>query len=110
MKDHALVIDYKYCDGCNSCILACRNAHKLPLDQWGIKVMEVKPEKLDGKWMWNYIPYVSPLCDLCEERVQEGKDPACVHHCLSQCMEMVALEDLPARLKELGEDVLVYTR
>ena len=73
MKDHALVIDYKYCDGCNSCILACRNAHKLPLDQWGIKVMEVKPEKLDGKWMWNYIPYVSPLCDLCEERVQEGK-------------------------------------
>ena len=104
----ALVIDYKYCDQCNSCIIACKNEKNLEGDEWGIKVQEIGPEMIDGKWMWNYLPYVSNRCDLCEERVAEGKKPSCVQHCLSACMELVELEKLPKRLEELDDTVAVY--
>ena len=45
------------------------------------------PVKMRGEWLWDYVPVPSDLCDLCEERVSQGKKPACVHHCLAQCME-----------------------
>ena len=50
----------------------------------------------------------SSLCDLCESRLEEGKKPACVHHCLAKCMEAVPLEEVPVRLAELGDGVAVF--
>jgi Fe-S-cluster-containing dehydrogenase component len=104
----ALLIDYKYCDGCNSCVVACKKEKGLSGDDWGIAVKEIGPEKIDGKWMWNFLPYLSNHCDLCKSRVDEGKEPACVHHCLSACMELVALDELPMRMDALGETVACY--
>ena len=103
----ALVVDYKYCDGCNSCVVACRMEKGMAIDEWGIRLNEVGPEKIDGKWMWSFIPYLSKRCDLCEDRVAEGKKPACVHHCLSSCMYLVPLEQLGQKLEELGSEVEV---
>lgn len=60
------------------------------------------PVKMDDKWYWNYVPVPSALCDLCVDRIEEGKKPACAHHCLAQCMEAVAVEDLAKRMEELG--------
>lgn len=105
---NALLIDYKYCDQCNSCVVACKNEKHLVDQEWGIKIQEIGPELVDGKWMWNYLPYLSDRCDLCESRVAEGKQPACVHHCLSQCMELVSLDQLATRMEELGDTVAVY--
>ncbi len=102
---HALVIDYKYCTGCHSCEVACRQEKGISdVEQWGIRLAELGPERLGGEWYWNYVPVPSSLCDLCEERISGGKSPACVHHCLAKCMEAVALEDLPGRMEELGGD------
>lgn len=103
----ALVVDYKYCDGCNSCVVACRMEKGMTIDEWGIKLNEVGPEKVDGKWMWDFIPYLSKRCDLCADRVAEGKKPACVHHCLSSCMYLVPLDELGQKLDELGDEVEV---
>ena len=65
MKKHALIIDYKYCTGCHSCEIACRNEKQIKSqDEWGIKVTELGPEELGGKWYWNYVPVPSSLCDL----------------------------------------------
>lgn len=108
MSKKALLIDYKYCTGCHSCEIACRNEHDIPLDEWGIKVAEYGPIKMNGEWMWDYIPAISSWCDLCEDRLAEGKKPACAHHCLGQCMEVVALENLPKAMSEKGSDVVCY--
>ncbi len=103
MTTHALLIDYKYCTGCHSCELACRQEkHIEDVDQWGIKVAEFGPEMLEGKWYWDYVAVPSSICDLCADRIAEGKKPACVHHCLAKCMEAVTLEELPVRMAELG--------
>ena len=42
------------------------------------------------------------------DRIAEGKKPACVHHCLAKCMEAVPLEDVPARMAELGAGVTCF--
>lgn len=104
---NALIVDYKYCDGCNSCVVACRMEKELAVDEWGIKLNEVGPEKIDGKWMWNFIPYLSKRCDLCEERVENGEQAMCVKHCLSSCMYLVPLDQVGQKLQELGTDVEV---
>ena len=109
MKNYALVIDYKYCTGCHSCEVACRQEKQITdMEQWGIKFAEFGPVKMNGEWYWNYVPVPSSLCDMCEDRIAEGKKPACAHHCLAKCMEAVAIEDIPAKVKELGEGVAVF--
>jgi Fe-S-cluster-containing dehydrogenase component len=108
MSDNALVIDYKYCTGCHACELSCRNEHGIPLDQWGIKLAEMGPVKLDGKWMWNYVPVPSTLCDLCADRTAAGQKPSCVLHCLAQCIEVVPVSELSARVAELGNTVVTF--
>ena len=104
----ALVIDYKYCDQCNSCVVACKTEKGFEGDEWGIAIKEIGPEQIDGKWMWNYLPYLSDRCDLCAERRANGELPSCVKHCLSACMEVVPLDKLGERMEELGETVVCY--
>ena len=109
MKKHALIIYYKYCTGCHSCEVACRQEKAIASqEEWGVKLAEFGPERLAGAWYWNYVPVPSSLCDLCASRLEEGKAPACVHHCLAKCMEAVPLEELPRRMAELGDGVACF--
>lgn len=108
---NGLLIDYDYCTGCRSCEIACRNAHEetISKDQWGIKVLEEGPWNLGGDvWEWTYIPYPTHLCDLCAERVSEGKKPTCVHHCLALCMEYGSVEELTKKAEEFGRNAVLF--
>lgn len=106
---NALLINYQYCSGCHSCEIACKNEHNFDLGEWGIKLAEVGPFELkDGTFEWIYQPVPTKLCDLCVDRVSEGKKPACVHHCLAFCIEYGALEEMTRRADGIGERVSVY--
>lgn len=108
---NALLIDHEYCTGCRSCEVACRNAHADAIngDQYGIHVLEEGPWKLtEDKWEWEYVPFATHLCDLCADRVAEGKDPACVHHCLALCMYYGTAEEMVKKAEELGRDTILY--
>ena len=101
MSKYELVIDYKYCTGCHSCEVACRKEKALPMDQWGIKLTEQGPMRLDGgKVMWNFVPVPSDLCDVCADRMEAGRRPSCVVACLGACMLAVKLEDIPQAVAE----------
>ena len=108
MKQHALLIDYKYCTGCHSCELACSQEKKLGEEEWGIKVTEYGPYRLGDSWYWNYVPVPSSLCDLCLDRIQDDLKPACAHHCLAQCMEVVSVEKLSEALMEKGDTTVCF--
>jgi Fe-S-cluster-containing dehydrogenase component len=102
MAIEGLLINYEYCTGCYSCEVACRNEKELPLDAWGIKLTEIGPWELEPeKWEWDYVPVPTDHCDLCVDRVAEGKKPACAHHCLAQVMEFGTLQELAKRAREL---------
>ena len=108
MTQTALYIDYEFCSGCHSCEIACRNELELPVDAWGIKVLEDKPrQNPDGKWHWDYIAIPTELCDLCEERVASGELPSCVQHCQAKCLEYGTIEECAAKLAAKGNKAAV---
>ena len=108
MSKYAMLIEYKYCTGCHACEVSCRNTHNIPLNEWGIKINEMGPVKMQDKWLWDYVPVPSDLCDLCEERVEQGKQPSCMLHCLANCMELVPVEEVSAALSKKGNKTVVY--
>ena len=109
MSRNGLLIDYQWCTGCHSCEVACKNEHKIPSGQWGIKLTEVGPFKLDDdKIEWNYVACPTSLCDLCEDRVAKGEKPTCVHHCLGKCMEYGPLEELVKKAEGKGKKVAIF--
>ena len=82
---NGLLIDYNFCTGCHSCEMACKAEHgfdQLP----------------DGSWEYNFIPTPTDRCDLCAERVEEGRLPTCVHHCQGLCMYFGPVEDLARKM------------
>ena len=104
---HGLLIDYEYCTGCQSCEVACKEEHGYPVGKWGIRVLDDGPwEMEDGVFNWNKIPTPTDLCDLCADRVAEGREPSCVHHCLANVMYYGTLEELAKKLPEKSKQVL----
>ena len=60
-QKYALLVDYTYFSGNHAAEIACKEELGLPLDQFGIKEVEVGPfrkaEGSDGDaWEWFYIP------------------------------------------------------
>lgn len=105
---NALFLNYKYCSGCHSCELACRNELGLGLGEWGIKVHEDGPrQNKDGSWHWNYYAVPTELCDLCAERVAEGQQPSCVQTCLGSALHYGSVEECGKMLEEAGGRGLV---
>lgn len=105
MAHYGLLIDNEYCTGCHSCEVACKNEHDLPHGQWGIKVLELGPWKLaDGRhWEYRYIPVPTSYCDLCEDLVEAGDMPTCVHHCLADAIQFGPLDELAVKMEEKGK-------
>lgn len=109
---YALLIDYEFCSGCETCVVACKEEHDLPVGKWGIRVLD------DGPWQkndsgdqgncfnWNKIPVPTDLCDLCEERIAVGKRPTCVHHCQADVIRFGTLEEMAKEMARKPKQVL----
>lgn len=110
MNQYGILVDNEYCTGCHSCEVACKNEHDLLLGQWGIKLLELGPWKLpDGKrWEYRYVPVLSSQCDLCAERVADGKKPSCVHHCLADALVFGPLDELASKMAEKGKMASIF--
>ena len=104
---NGLLIDYEFCYGCHTCEAACKKEHNLPKGQWGIELHEMGPRLIgEDKWEFTYVPVPTELCDLCAERVDEGRLPTCVHHCLAKVIEYGPVEELAKKLAEKPKMVL----
>ena len=117
MAEYGLLIDYEYCTGCETCVVACKEEHGFPVGKWGIRVLDDGPwQKVDEDdsgncFNWNKIPVPTDLCDLCADRVAEGKLPTCVHHCQNAVMVYGKVEDLAAKAKAAQKDkIVIYVR
>ena len=74
---NAMLINYGLCFGCDSCTVSCMKEKGLSFEEQGIVIKQYGPVKVNGSWEWDYIPVPTNLCDLCEERVSQGKPAAC---------------------------------
>ena len=108
MTQYGLLIDYEFCSGCQSCEVACKEEHGYEVGEWGIKVHDEGPWQIKetGEWNWWKVPIPTKLCDLCAKRVEAGREPTCVHHCLAQVMKFGTIEEMAAELAKKPNQVL----
>jgi len=109
MGQNGLLIDYQYCSGCFSCVVACKQEHGLPAGKFGIQVFESVQEMPD-RIAVDYIPFPTELCNLCEHLTRDGAPPSCVKHCLSRCMKYGPVEQLAREVVGRPKTVLWVPR
>ena len=97
---HGLLIDYEYCTGCQTCVVACCQEHGWPAGMSGIAVIEVVQKLPREKAYLAYLPFPTELCVLCASRTRKGLEPTCVQHCMAACMKYGRIQDLA---KEMGQ-------
>ncbi|HWQ75145.1 MAG TPA: oxidoreductase [Syntrophomonas sp.] len=103
---NGLLIDYEFCTGCHGCEIACKKVLGLAPGEVGMALKKDGPRKKpDGRWELNYIPVPTELCDLCADRVAEGRKPKCVHHCQALCIEYGSVSELAKKMTK-GKMVL----
>lgn len=111
MAQYGLMIDYEWCSGCQSCELACKNEHNYSMNTWGIKVMEFGPYTMtegSDKVEWNYVPFPTNFCDMCEQRIARNEVPSCALHCLSGVIEWGTTEELAKKMEQKGSRCMMY--
>jgi len=107
LKDKGIIIQYDFCTGCHSCEVACKKEKELPAGEFGIKVFQYGPAKTrEGKWDFFFLPAPTDHCDLCADRVQTGKLPACVHNCQAKVMEYGDLQELAQKMVNIKKCVI----
>jgi anaerobic dimethyl sulfoxide reductase subunit B (iron-sulfur subunit) len=108
MATYGLLIDYEYCTHCGTCEVSCKEEHGYPVGKWGIKILGDGPWAIDEtSWNWNWYPVPTDLCDLCADRTAKGREPICVHHCLSNIMSYGTVEELAKKLEEKPKQFLI---
>ena len=107
MSSYGLLIDYEFCTGCHTCEVSCKMEHDIPEGKWGIKQYQIGPwEIANDKWQLRYVPVPTDLCDLCADRVKEGKKPSCVHNCFTGVMKYGTIAELAQELEKKPLQVL----
>ena len=112
-EGYGMLINYQYCTGCHSCEVACRKKNDIPLGEWGIKLNEMGPWKIDHDpdhttWEFDYVPVPMSLCDLCEDRLDQGMKPVCQVDCQALVIEVAPVAELAQRMIELGPKTAIY--
>lgn len=107
MKERfGLLVDYEYCTGCMSCVVACNEENRWPSGLSGIRVMEVLEDLPGDKMYLVYLPFPTELCVLCPNRKKKGLEPACVSHCMAGCIKYGPISELAEEMKRKRRMVL----
>jgi Fe-S-cluster-containing dehydrogenase component len=97
-KEYGLLIEYEYCTGCYTCVVACSQEYGWPAGMAGMKVMEIVESLPKDKNYLVYMPFPTELCVLCAGRRKEGLEPACVAHCMAGCIKCGPIEELATEM------------
>jgi Fe-S-cluster-containing dehydrogenase component len=108
MPRKALMIEYEYCTGCNTCEVACKQEHDYPVGKGGIHLNEIMTTLPDGRLRIDYIPFPTAYCDLCAARVKKGDQPSCVKHCQAAVMSYGTVAEL-AKVMDKKPHAVLFT-
>lgn len=104
MARHGLLVEYEYCTGCQSCVVACKQEHGHPVGKGGIKLNEIYTQ--GERLRIDFLPFPTVLCDLCADRTNRGEQPACVKSCQSGTIWYGKLTDLALMMDDKPRSAL----
>ena len=103
------MIEYEYCTGCQSCVVACKQEHNYPVGKGGIHLNEINTTLPDGRLRIDFLPFATAYCDLCAARTRKkGEVPACVKHCQASVMYYGPVAEL-AKIMEKKPHAVLFT-
>ena len=108
MARYGLAFDIEYCNGCNTCTVACKQENGFKEGVFGIKITEFIQKDREDHVQIDYIPFPTTLCNLCGARIASGFDdkPSCVKHCQTECIAYGSEEELLAKSKDMKRPVI----
>ena len=99
MTQDVLLNDYEFCTGCQSCEVSCKEEHDGPWQKDDSK-------DIGNCYNWNKIPTPTDLCDLCIDRLRDGREPVCMHNCLADVIRFGTIDEMAEELKRKPKQVL----
>jgi molybdopterin-containing oxidoreductase family iron-sulfur binding subunit len=97
--DGIVLVDYDQCIGCRSCIEACPyDARTFYADETTYFPGHRTPYE---EMQQTFPDGVVMKCNFCVERVDEGRQPACVQSCPTQCLYFGDLDDPESTVSRL---------
>ena len=109
MSDYGLLVDYEYCTGCHTCEVACKQEHRIEAGKTGgVRVVELLQELPGGSLDIINMPILTHLCYMCAPRIKKGLLPACVQHCLAECLKFGEMQSLVQEAPQRRKAV-IYT-
>ena len=99
-EDGVVLVDYDKCVGCQSCVVACPyGARYFIKENKGYFGPELTPyEKMGSS---KHRPGVVEKCTFCVDRLEKGKEPACVRACPVKARIFGDLNDPSSEVSEL---------
>ena len=94
--DGVVYADRNKCKGLKACISAC------PFEKPRIADDDQEPDRIKG---WQ-VRHPVQKCDFCMERIDGGKQPVCVEACPTFALEMGDYDELLAKYRAAGKDVV----
>ena len=96
-----LLVDLKYCNGCHTCEVACKQEHSLPVGVKWIDVLKLGPKRAGDKLRTDYVHWMcmncptAPCIDVCpQEAITRRPDgivlvnpELCLGEVCSKCVE-----------------------
>ena len=112
-KQYGLLVDYKYFSGNHAAEIACKEEMGLPVDQWGIKEVQVGPFKVgegnDGDdWEWFDLPVPTALFSKKWGDGGDGGTPLAVTVEESGSMEYGPLDELQEKLANFDHPAVLF--
>lgn len=97
-EDGIVIVDKDKCMGCKYCIMACPYGARYSVEKWESYFPDGLPlspyeEFAKKAWEEKYGVGVATKCDFCRDRLEEGKDPACVTACPAKARTFGDLND-----------------
>ena len=71
-----------------------------------VKSITIVQDLPKDKAYLTFLPFPTELCVLCNKRTRKGLDPACVQHCMANCLTYGNLRDLSCELEKKPRMVL----
>ena len=115
-QKYALLVDYTFYSGNHAAEIACKEELGLPLNQFGIKEVQVGPFKKYGDgsrgdmWEWNYIPVPTSIFSehWGTDGDKAGQRPLAVQVDESASMYYGTLEDMIAKMAEFDRPMVLF--